>query len=200
MQTPAMTHQELCSAAAKCLVSRFKCHFAITDLTTYAGEKPDAIGFKGDVSIVIEAKVSRADFLADKKKYYRKEGNGMGDHRFYICPTDMIKVEELPAGWGLIYFNGKKSRVIHCISTRERGNWHSDGTVTNKRTEFDPYENRLNKSTLSELTFLCSVVRRYANNCEYIKTKTIVDGKFLPFTRGKTDPSFEITGELKEML
>lgn len=178
-----ITHEDLCQAAAKLLVSKFKCHFAVTELTTYAGEIPDAIGFKGDVSILIEAKVSRADFLGDMKKYYRREGQGMGDHRFYICPTDMIKFEELPQGWGLIYFNGKKSKIIHCASLRETGKWHKDGTITDRRTVFDPYSNRMNKSTLSELTFLCSVIRRYANGCEYIKSKTIVDGSFRPFIR-----------------
>lgn len=39
---------------------------------------------------------------------------GMGFQRFYCCPTNLIKVEELPAGWGLIYVNDKhKARCVH---------------------------------------------------------------------------------------
>jgi len=71
------------------------------------GEIPDAIGFRINanavISIVLEAKATRADFLADKNKKHRTAG--MGRYRYYICPTDLIKPEELPEKWGLIYAN-----------------------------------------------------------------------------------------------
>lgn len=55
-------------------------------------------------SVLIEAKVSRSDFLADRRKPFRQTPEyGMGSQRFYICPKGMIKKEELPDGWGLIY-------------------------------------------------------------------------------------------------
>ena len=37
------------------------------------GERPDALGFRNGVSCLIEVKVTRADFLADKKKRFRQD-------------------------------------------------------------------------------------------------------------------------------
>ena len=56
------------------------------------------------VSVVVEVKTSRSDFLADRKKAHRVEG-GMGTYRYFLCPTDVIRVDELPQGWGLLYVN-----------------------------------------------------------------------------------------------
>jgi len=36
------------------------------------------------------------------------ERNHLGNKRYYVCPWGLIKVEDLPEGWGLFYFkNGK---------------------------------------------------------------------------------------------
>lgn len=72
---------------------------------TISGERPDAIGWRDGISILIECKASHADFLADRKKPFRAETDnqqGMGDWRFYLCPPEIIKPEELPEGWGLL--------------------------------------------------------------------------------------------------
>jgi hypothetical protein len=36
----------------------------------------------------------------------------MGSARYYCCPEGLIKPEELPDGWGLMYYGNKKIRKI----------------------------------------------------------------------------------------
>lgn len=72
------------------------------------GECPDVFGFGGTKTQMIEVKVSRSDFLADKKKLWRQNPSyGIGQMRSYLCPAGLIAVEELPAKWGLLYINDK---------------------------------------------------------------------------------------------
>lgn len=106
-----MTHDELCLKAESFLKSngfgvvfhdKFKAF-------TKNGEQPDCIGFRSGVSCLIECKTSRADFLADRKKRFRVDPLlGMGDWRFMLAPKGLIKVEELPLGWGLLETDGKR--------------------------------------------------------------------------------------------
>lgn len=82
-----------------------------------AGECPDVFGFGGCHTQLIEVKISRSDFLSDKKKYWRANPEyGLGQMRSYLCPCGVIKLEELPAKWGLFYFDGGK---IECIKYPE---------------------------------------------------------------------------------
>jgi hypothetical protein len=67
-----------------------------------------------DGSIVLEAKVSRADFLADAKKPHRQPGKGLGRWRYYLCPEGLISPDELPLGWGLLY--ASERGVIQAIA------------------------------------------------------------------------------------
>lgn len=108
-----MSHKELVEIGYKWLLS--KCSFAIKELVTHTAEQPDVIGFNANGSFVLEAKTSRSDFLADKKKPFRiNPSEGMGDWRFFIAPKGLIKVEELPIMWGLIEVNEKgKPLCVH---------------------------------------------------------------------------------------
>jgi hypothetical protein len=131
------THTALCDIAARWLKKPLSahghgCQIAFTETRTgyLAGESPDAIGFRvstrryGGGSIVVECKVSRADFLHDSKKPHRAEGSGMGRFRYYLCPEGMIEQTEVPSGWGLVYATAKKSlRVMSgaTLSIREPG-------------------------------------------------------------------------------
>ena len=65
---------------------------------------PDAIGWKrANHSVLVECKVTRADFMADHAKPFRlKPEQGVGSERFYLTPPALLKPEELPAGWGLL--------------------------------------------------------------------------------------------------
>jgi hypothetical protein len=95
-----VTHAALVKAAAVWL--KRKCSVVITELVT-TGEAPDAIGWQGTHSTLIECKASRADFLADRDKVFRREPwLGIGLHRYYLAPSGLLDVAEIPAKWGLL--------------------------------------------------------------------------------------------------
>jgi hypothetical protein len=82
-------------------------------VTTACSETPDAIawGSRGE-SILVEVKVSRADFHADKAKSFRRyEEDGVGVHRYFAAPAGVLKPEDMPEGWGLL--------AIHQYQIRE---------------------------------------------------------------------------------
>jgi len=97
-------HSVLCKRAVKWLRAK-GCKVVLTEFTCQ-GEIPDAIGWRGtfDESHLIECKTSRADFFADRRKSFRRypEG-GMGQFRYFMCPPGIIRAEDLPAKWGLLY-------------------------------------------------------------------------------------------------
>ncbi len=107
-------HRELCLLAGKWLrqpgrITPPSCPFAAVELVTIESETPDVFGWNYWATVLIEVKVSRSDFFADRKKPFRiVPQNGVGDYRFYCCPNGMIKPDEVPPGWGLLYeFHGK---------------------------------------------------------------------------------------------
>ena len=113
-----LTHSKLCQVAVKWLRKVKKqnckyCTYPITgsEIACYNGvkwiETPDAIGFNAYSSCVIECKMSRSDFFKDQKKPFRTDGNGMGQKRFFLCTENLIKENELPHGWGLLYVDDK---------------------------------------------------------------------------------------------
>ena len=113
-----MTHKQLVDVAHKWVLKNGSCGVVFKELkaSTIYNEIPDVIGFGSFVhSVLIECKTSRSDFIADKKKYFRiNSDKGVGRQRFYCCPTNLIKIEELPDGWGLIYVNDKfKAICLH---------------------------------------------------------------------------------------
>lgn len=113
---PKTDHDLLCEKAELWL-QRQGCKVTFNDrlrTATETGEQPDAIGWRSGVSILVECKTSRSDFLADAKKSFRKTPEwGMGDWRVYMCPPDLIYPSELPEGWGLVYVTEKRFRKIH---------------------------------------------------------------------------------------
>lgn len=113
-----LTHRNLCNIAAKYLRNKgiqpfHKCQYSVCELER-VGECPDAFGWGGSSTQLIEVKVSRSDFLSDKKKFWRIfQERGLGRYRSYLCPEWVIKVEDLPDKWGLLYVseNGNVSEV-----------------------------------------------------------------------------------------
>ncbi|MDI7491682.1 MULTISPECIES: hypothetical protein [Cronobacter] len=108
-----LTHDELCQIACRFLQNNgFKVAFHDRFRAwTNTGEQADAIGFRNGASCLIEAKCSRADLLADRKKPFRIEPEkGMGDWRFFISEPGIVGVDDLPPGWGLLHV--VKGRVI----------------------------------------------------------------------------------------
>ena len=76
---PEIDHTELVQRAFTYLQCSMGCSVVFKERSTSVSECPDAIGFKGGFSYLIECKSSRADFLADKKKHFRKNtSEGMG--------------------------------------------------------------------------------------------------------------------------
>lgn len=122
---PKISHSELVEAAEKWLNKRgVHITFAEMRACTSNNESPDVIGWTSMNSVVIECKASRSDFLADKKKLFRSfPERGMGDYRIYFCPPNIIKVEDLPEGWALVYWDGKKEKVIHGIKGYRLSSW-----------------------------------------------------------------------------
>lgn len=103
---------------------------------TNSGEQPDALGFRSGVSCLIECKTSRADFLADRKKRFRKDPTlGMGDWRFMLTPKGLVKIEELPEGWGLLETNGKTIRKVFGFPPNTM--WYDKPFKANKQAEVD---------------------------------------------------------------
>ncbi len=82
-----------------------KCSVVLYEFATPADENPDVIGWiAGAGSVLIECKLSRADFLKDAAKPVRKNPRaGMGQRRYYLCPPDVIQVKDLPPKWGLLW-------------------------------------------------------------------------------------------------
>jgi len=101
-----LSHKELVNAAYRLCSKNASCGVVFKELYSISGEIPDVIGF-GDWghSVLIECKTSRSDFFAEFKKPHRINGGGMGRYRFFCVPTGLIKQDEIPEKWGLIYVN-----------------------------------------------------------------------------------------------
>lgn len=109
-----MTHYELVQRATRWLHT-MGCPMVFPEMVTYAGETPDCIGFRdsGATSLLVECKASRSDFLADAKKPHRREPErGMGLHRYFMCRPGLIRPDELPARWGLLYCHPTRVELV----------------------------------------------------------------------------------------
>ncbi|EJY7599015.1 ead/Ea22-like family protein [Salmonella enterica] len=145
----ALSHDELCVIACNFLrIEGFKVafHDRFRPKTQY-GERPDAIGFHGGVSCLIEVKCSRSDLRTDMKKRFRvAPEKGMGDWRFYLSEPGIIEVSDLPDGWGLLHVIDGQVRNIH--------GWK--GNTMWLRREKKPF--KANK--LAECAYMYSALRR----------------------------------------
>lgn len=132
-----MDHKELCLSAARWL-GKQGCGVVFDErLRAYCitGERPDVIGWRDGLSILIEVKTSRNDFHSDKKKAFRIDAaQGMGDWRFYLCPPGIISVSDLPSGWGLLYAHDKTISKIHGVPLNTEW-WKKKPFEGNKRAE-----------------------------------------------------------------
>lgn len=107
-----ITHAVLIMEAKRWLW-RDGCSVVITDMTHQGRETPDAIGWKGRFSTLIECKVSRADFLADAKKPFRRmPETGMGMMRWFCALRGVIRESDLPPRWGLMEWHRGKMWIV----------------------------------------------------------------------------------------
>ncbi|MDY7001352.1 MAG: hypothetical protein SVS15_06180 [Thermodesulfobacteriota bacterium] len=137
---PKMTHADLVRRAERWLLNTKGCGFTFRELASVGNEIPDAIGWRraGQISILVECKATRNDFLSDKRKFFRRHPQmGMGDYRYFMCPAHLInpRANELPSGWGLLWvYPGQVREVSSSI--------------------------RFEKSHKGEVGLLCSALRR----------------------------------------
>lgn len=99
--------------------------------TTGGGEEPDAIGWRmnGIISHLVEVKVSRADFLADRDKMFRRVPSiGVGRYRWMLVPDQLVRPDEVPEGWGLVYHVGHtgRTRVMRKADEQTEYNHHHE--------------------------------------------------------------------------
>lgn len=108
-----MTHAQLVEKAVRWLRA-YRCGVVLSEQACVSGETPDVIGWKQTChSVLVECKISRADFLADREKPFRqKPDDGVGSERFYLTPTALIKLEELPTGWGLLEYRRGRIEML----------------------------------------------------------------------------------------
>jgi hypothetical protein len=92
----------------------YRCGVVLSEQACVSGEMPDAIGWKrANHSVLVECKVTRADFIADRAKPFRvKPEQGVGSERFYLTPPSLVKTEELPPGWGLLEYRHGRIEVL----------------------------------------------------------------------------------------
>ncbi|MEX3556939.1 MAG: hypothetical protein VB135_00440 [Burkholderia sp.] len=133
----SITHGELVEAGRQWL-RRQKCSVILTEpfRSSIIQEQPDAIGWRDGSSILLEAKVSRADFLADFKKPWRLDpAKGVGDWRFYITRPGLINHGELPDRWGLVEFDGRRWTLGPGVPSNNSSWWERPFPEANKRNE-----------------------------------------------------------------
>jgi hypothetical protein len=108
-----MTHAQLVQKAIAWL-RLYRCGVVLSEQACLSGEISDAIGWKRAChSVVVECKISRADFFADREKPFRqKQELGLGCERFYLIPAGMLRPEEMPIGWGLLELHNRKIKLL----------------------------------------------------------------------------------------
>ena len=129
--------------------------------------QPDAIGWRsGRHSMLVECKVSRGDFRADRKKWNHCEDTGPGQERRYLTPPGLVRVEEVPERWGLIEAHKRSIRVLKTpaephwlpvpVPWQER--WHGDRTLILSA-----------ERSANELSYLYSAMRRVEAGVPWIR-------------------------------
>jgi len=136
LPTVRVSHDELSLIVAKWLKKHSQnilipnCATIAVDMKTIEEEKPDVIGWNGCSSIMIEVKVGRGDFLQDFKKPFRKyPEKGVGQYRYYYCPDGLIKENEIPEKWGLLYLNDKNKIEIIKVAEIQRANMIAERNI-----------------------------------------------------------------------
>jgi len=149
-------HAKLVQLGAKWLRRNGFSVVATEIVTAYSRETPDVIGFRSSCSCLIEAKASRADFLADAKKPERSgRMRGVGVYRFYLCPKGMIVPDELPPKWGLLYADSSRVSSVVC----PKGNaWPGARSFD----EWDNFQHEIDQR--AERGILFSIARRLARS------------------------------------
>jgi hypothetical protein len=146
-----MTHARLVRKAVAWLRS-YRCGVVLSEQACISGEMPDAIGWKRAChSVLVECKVSRADFLADRAKPFRqKPDSAVGCERFYLAPHALIRPEELPAGWGLLELHNREIEMIRASKKNLRSEEGFRGEMNLLLASLRRVEIRIEPQTITE--------------------------------------------------
>lgn len=129
-----LSHDKLVDIARRFLFR--KCAVVLTEVASL-GEQPDAIGWQGGISVLVECKVSLSDFYSDSSKPFRRHPYaGMGNYRYYLTPKGLLENRKIPEGWGVL---------------------ETAGRTVSKRKEAKHF-NEVNK--VAELALMSSAIRR----------------------------------------
>lgn len=153
---PSDLHEFLCEKGVSWL-KRNGFGVAAMNISSHGSrERVDCIGFRQQCSAMIEVKVSRSDFLADKKKPERQSG-GVGVYRFYLTPQGLLSVDDLPSGWGLLEYTGRTVKMVHGPT----GNyWPSFEHAQETRWGWDKFAHR--HCPIAERSMLYTIARKAA--------------------------------------
>ena len=91
-----------------------RCDVVFLEMASGCLETPDAIGFarQGLISVLVECKASRADFLSDQKKFGRcRPKYGIGNYRFFMAPHGLLTPDDMPDSWGLLTVKGSRVTI-----------------------------------------------------------------------------------------
>jgi hypothetical protein len=112
MKQTTMDHEYLRQRAMRWLAKTKHCGVVLSEIATHAQEIPDAIGWYGGRSYLVECKISRGDFRANQFKSHVSGNYGVGDFKYFLVPAGLVSAEDLPQGWGLLYCDPERIRVI----------------------------------------------------------------------------------------
>ncbi|WP_083858497.1 GIY-YIG nuclease family protein [Psychroflexus torquis] len=100
------------------------------DMKTVESEQPDVIGWADFCNVMIEVKVGKGNFIKDCKKPFRKcSEKGVGEYRYYFCPSGLIKESELPENWGLLYLNDENKIEIIKVALIQEANLKAERNI-----------------------------------------------------------------------
>lgn len=113
MTEKRMTHKESVRRISNWLRNSKGHSVVMAELVASVEEHPDVIGWKYGYSTLIECKVSRSDFFADKEKTFRQcEERGMGNVRYFAAPHGVLQPQDIPDGWGLLEIRDHQVREL----------------------------------------------------------------------------------------
>jgi hypothetical protein len=121
-----MSHAALVDRAVGWLRDQQQCTVVITTNTAGRGrtrEIPDAIGWRGASSYLVECKSHRRDFLVDLRKPSRQLAGGWPAREcYYLTPPGLVYERDLPPLWGLLWAERFSVRVVapggHAVDPR----------------------------------------------------------------------------------
>jgi hypothetical protein len=153
-------HAELVRAAAAWLRGSRRCRVVATEFSSMTSETPDAIGFGTRDSVVVECKVSRADFFRNAQKGHERSERSVGDERWFLTPEGLVKPHEVPEGWGLL--------ELHRYSTGKTGFFL-------RRIVSAPERERKLGSVLAERVILVSIASRALQALDLVRPLSLGD-------------------------